>query len=161
VLHAELYDDVITRSRADTRPWRPLAADSPVSPFRVIDPAEGFTPFSVVELTDGEPLAGEAVLWGIDLHNRCAHIGLSLRPAFRGRGLGADVVKVLCGYGFSNLGLHRLALETLSDNFAMIRTAERLGFVREGVLRQASWVTGHFYDDVLFGLLAGEWSKPA
>jgi RimJ/RimL family protein N-acetyltransferase len=86
---------------------------------------------------------------------------VSLRPAFRGRGLGADVVKVLCGYGFSNLGLHRLALETLSDNFAMIRTAERLGFVREGVLRQASWVTGHFYDDVLFGLLAGEWSKPA
>jgi RimJ/RimL family protein N-acetyltransferase len=158
VLHTELYDDVVTRSRADTRPWRPLTADSPLSPFRVIDPAEGFTPFSVVELTDGEPLAGEAVLWGIDLHNRSAHIGLSLRPAFRGRGLGADVVRVLCGYGFANLGLHRLALETLSDNVAMIRTAERLGFVREGVSRQGSWVTGHFHDDVLFGLLAEEWA---
>jgi RimJ/RimL family protein N-acetyltransferase len=83
---------------------------------------------------------------------------LSLRPAFRGRGLGADVVRVLCGYGFANLGLHRLALETLSDNVAMIRTAERLGFVREGVSRQGSWVTGHFHDDVLFGLLAEEWA---
>ena len=56
------------------------------------DPTDDAACFSVVQLADDE-LAGEALLWGIDLHNRSAHIGISLRPAFRGRGLGTDVLR--------------------------------------------------------------------
>jgi RimJ/RimL family protein N-acetyltransferase len=52
----------------------------------------------VVELATGE-LAGHAELWGMDLHNRNAHLGLALRPAFRGKHLGTDTVRVLCRYG--------------------------------------------------------------
>lgn len=98
-------------------------------------------------------------MWGIDQHNRSAHIGISLRPSFRGRGLGEDAVRVLCGYGFTVLGLNRLGIETLSDNSAMLRTAERVGFVREGVFRRAAWVNGEFLDEVLLGMLADEWSQ--
>ena len=107
---------------------------------------------------EGEPLAGDAVLWGIDLHNRNAHIGLGLRPALR-RGLGRDIVRTLCDYAFSTRGLHRVGLETLADNTAMIGAAEALGFVREGLLRQAGWVNGGFLDEVVFGLLADEWRR--
>ena len=85
--------------------------------------------FSVVELSSDE-LAGETLLWGIDTHNRTAHVGISLRPAFRNRGLGTDVLRVLCGYGFAVRGLHRLQLETLADNTAMIQAATRVGFAR-------------------------------
>ena len=87
--------------------------------------------FAVTELATGE-LAGEALLWGIDLHNRSAHVGIALRPAFRGRGLGADAVRVLCRYGFAIRGLHRLQLETLADNHAMIAVAERSGSPARG-----------------------------
>jgi len=111
----------------------------------------------VVDLATGE-LAGEALLWDIDLHNRAAHIGISLRPAFRGRGLGADVVRVLCRYGFAIRGLHRLQAETLSTNNAMIQAAGRAGFTREGTLRRAAWVDGEFADEVILGLLAAEWT---
>jgi len=154
VLHAELYDDIVTRSRADTRPWRPIAAES--SPFRVVEPSDEFDAFSVVELAT-EELAGAAVLWNIDGHNRSAHLGLSLRPAFRGRGLGTDVVRVLCEYGFTTRGMYRLQLETLADNAAMIRAATQNGFVREGTLRNSAWVLGEFVDQVVFGLLVSEW----
>src|SRR5436305_7447540 len=84
ILHAELYEDVATRSRADSRPWRPLPPGSPASPFRAVSPDEDAASFSVVELVDDE-LAGEALLWDIDPHNRMAHLGVSLRPTFRGR----------------------------------------------------------------------------
>src|ERR1700730_587831 len=117
VLHAELYEDVATRSRADSRPWRPVAEGS--SPYVVGEPRDDVSFFSVVELAGGE-LAGEALLWSIDRHNRAAHLGISLRPSFRGRGLGVDVVRPLWTYGFSVLGLHRLQVETLADNAAMI-----------------------------------------
>ncbi len=159
VLHAELYDDVVTRSRTDSRPWRPIASDSAAAPFRVSDPSDDFAAFSVVELSKADALAGAAVLWGIDQHNRSAHIGISLRPDFRGRGLGEDAVRVLCDYGFTVRGLNRVAIETLSDNSAMLRTAERVGFIREGLLRRASWVNGEFVDEVLLGMLADEWSQ--
>jgi RimJ/RimL family protein N-acetyltransferase len=41
----------------------------------------------------------------------------------------------------------------------MIRTAERVGFVREGVLRSAAWISGQFLDEVVFGMLVEEWSQ--
>jgi RimJ/RimL family protein N-acetyltransferase len=157
ILHAELYDDIDTRVRADSRPWVPIPP-GPGSPYWVGDeaPKAGDTAvFSVVELPSGE-LAGEALLWGIDPHNRSAHVGISLRPAWRGRGLGADAVRVLCRYAFAIRGLHRLQLETLADNHAMIAIAGQAGFAREGVTRGSEWVNGRFEDCAIFGLLAAD-----
>ena len=162
ILHAELYDDVAVRVRADSRPWVPLPA-GPLSPFQMPEVADydaalsaDTAAFSVVVLDSGD-LAGDAVLWGIDLHNRSAHVGVALRPSFRGRGLGTDAVRVLCRYGFEIRGLHRLQLETLTDNHAMTRAAEQAGFRREGTLRASDWVAGSFADVVIFGLLQTEW----
>ncbi|MFE6866204.1 GNAT family N-acetyltransferase [Kitasatospora sp. NPDC057692] len=157
VLHTELYDDVVTRSRADTRPWRPLAADSPESPFVVGPGDDGVAFFSVVDVASGE-LAGEALLWGIDAHQRRAHLGLALRPGFRGRGLAGDLVRLLCHYGFTVRGLNRLQVDTLADNLPMIKAATGAGFVLEGTLRRAAWVYGAFEDEVVLGLLASEWT---
>jgi RimJ/RimL family protein N-acetyltransferase len=157
VLHAELYEDIASRAQADSRPWLPIPAGSAASPYAVGEPREDVACFSVVELASGE-LAGEALLWAIDLHNRMAQLGLSLRPAFRGRGLGADVVVALCEYGFAVRGLHRLQVDTLASNTAMIRAAARAGFVPEGRLRQAAWVHGGFADEVILGLLAADWA---
>jgi len=155
VLHAELYEDIATHMRADSRPWRPIPAGSSASPYAIGEPRDDVACFSAVELVSGE-LAGEALLWAIDLHNRTAHLGLSLRPAFRGRGLGTDVVLALCEYGFAVRGLHRLQVDTLAGNTAMIRAASRAGFVREGMLRGAAWVDGEFADEVILGLLASD-----
>ncbi|MDX3077476.1 GNAT family protein [Streptomyces sp. MI02-7b] len=157
VLHSELYDDVAVRSRADSRPWRPVPRDAGRSPFAVTDPADGAAVFSVVEL-ESQELAGEALLWGIDTHNRTAHIGISLRPAFRGRGFAVDVVRTLCEYGFAVRGLQRLQIETLADNAPMVAAATAAGFVREGTLRRSAWVYGAFADEAVLGLLASEWT---
>ncbi|WP_405674695.1 GNAT family N-acetyltransferase [Streptomyces sp. NBC_01511] len=158
ILRAELYDDVVNASRAEGRPWRPVTPGSKDARLVVDDTEQGRVPFSVVELAGGT-LVGTAALWGIDDHNRSAHIGLGLLPSSRGKGYGTDVVAVLCHYGFVVRGLRRLQIETLSDNAAMLRSAERNGFVREGVLRSSAWVMGEFLDQVLLGLLVQEW-KP-
>ena len=111
--------------------------------------------FSVVEQASGE-LAGEALVYAIDGHNRTGHVGLALRPAFRGRGLAKDTLTLLCRYGFEVRGLNRLQLETLSDNEAMIKTALGVGFVEEGRLRSSRWIGGGFADELVFGQLADE-----
>src|SRR6201996_7945803 len=158
VLEAELHADVLTWSRSDNRPWRPLPPGADPAPDRARDPRGDPAVFSVVELASDE-LAGDAVLWDVDPHNREAHLGLTLRPAFRGRGLGSDVVQVLCRYGFEVRGLHRLQVETLADNEAMLRAANQGGFAREGLRRQAGWVNGEFVDEVILGQLAPDWFR--
>jgi len=160
VLHAELYEDTGTWVRSDTRPWVPVpfGPGSPHWPGEEAPSPSDPVFFAVTELATGE-LAGEALLWGIDLHNRSAHLGLSLRPSCRGRGLGEDTVRVLCRYGFAIRGLHRLQLETLADNHAMIAAAGRVGFTREGATRGSSWVNGQWADDVIFGLLDTEFGN--
>jgi RimJ/RimL family protein N-acetyltransferase len=161
ILQSGLHDDVETWARSDGRPWRPIPPVLSASPYRIRDePLDSAEPFSVVVLEDDQ-LAGEAVLWGIDLHNRIAHVGISLLPELRGRGLGVDVVRVLCHYGFAVRGMHRLQIETLADNEAMLRAATRAGFTREGVLRRAAWVDGEFLDEVILGQLADEWARDA
>jgi RimJ/RimL family protein N-acetyltransferase len=156
VLQAELYDDVPVRVQGDNRPWQPVPAQSDAAAFVVTAPAPEAAPFSVVESATGE-LAGAALLWGIDRHNRSAHLGLALRPAWRGRGLGSDAVEVLCHYGFTVLGLRRLQLETLAENAGMIQAGAKSGFAVEGRLRGSAWVYGEFRDEVIMGLLAEEW----
>ncbi|MCF3121045.1 GNAT family N-acetyltransferase [Streptomyces arenae] len=158
VLRTELYDDVVNSARAEGGPWRPVTPGSKDPRLVVDDKADGLVQFSVVEL-EGETLVGTATLWGIDSHNRCAHIGLGLLPSARGKGYGTDVVAALCSYGFVVRSLHRLQIETLSDNAAMLRSAERNGFVREGVLRSSAWVLGEFLDEVILGLLADDWKR--
>jgi RimJ/RimL family protein N-acetyltransferase len=159
ILHAGLYDDVATRSQADSRPWRPIPPGSAASPYAVPEPSDQMACFSVVALETGE-LLGDALLWAIDTHNRAAHVGISLLPASRNRGFGTDVVRVLCHYGFTVRGLQRLQIETLADNLPMIVAAERNGFTREGTLRRAAWVSGAFADEAVLGLLAAEWRRP-
>ncbi|MFF5713022.1 GNAT family N-acetyltransferase [Streptomyces sp. NPDC012756] len=158
VLRTELYDDVVNGSRSEAGPWRPITPGSKDPRLVVDDKEQRHAPFSVVEL-EGGTLVGTATLWGIDTHNRCARIGLGLLPSARGKGYGTDVVAMLCHYGFVVRGLHRLQIETLADNHAMLRSAERNGFVREGVLRSSAWVLGEFLDEVLLGLLAEDWKR--
>jgi RimJ/RimL family protein N-acetyltransferase len=158
ILHAELYDDEPTWSRAHSQPWGPVAAESGRSPFAVGEPSDSTAQFSVVTLSDAQ-LVGHALLWGIDTHNRTAHIGLALIPDFHGRGYGQDIVRVLCRYGFVVRGLNRLQVDTLADNAAMIGAAQKCGFTLEGRLRASAWVAGEFVDEVILGLLARDWRE--
>ena len=124
--------------------WRPLV------PVRVLG-ASGRSRFFPRAVFD--PCADDTVLeMGL-----VTVLGISLRPVFRGRGLGTDVVRVLTRYGFAIRGLHRLQIETLADNKAMLAAANGVGYRREGLLRASAWVNGTFDDEVILGLLADEW----
>lgn len=157
VLEAELHDDVAIHVMANARPWRPYSPGAAASSFAVAEPKPRSARFSVETLA-GDELAGEASLWAIDTWNRTAHVGLALRASCRGRGFGTDVVRVLCHYGFTVLGMHRLQVETLATNGAMLRAAERVGFRRESVNREVGWVMGELADEVVLGMLDREWT---
>ena len=113
--------------------------------------SDAFVPFAVVA---DEELVGSACLWGIDLHNRRAHLGIGLGADFRGRGLGTDATRVVLHYGFVDRGLHRIQLEVLASNTAAVRAYEKAGFHEDGRMRESAWVRGRFEDEIFMSVLA-------
>ena len=112
-----------------------------------------------VEL-DSEP-AG-AMGWSLgNRRSRIAHVsGLAVHPRFRGRRLADDAARLLQHYLIRELGFHRIELEIYGFNERAQRHAERAGFVREGVKRQAYARDGGWVDGVLYALVAEDLSAP-
>lgn len=111
----------------------------------------------IVDRASGE-LVGEAVLWEWDRHNRNCSFRILIGPAGRDRGLGTEAVRLILGYAFERLGLHRVSLWVFAHNPRARRAYEKAGFVTEGVERQSLWQDGEWIDAVRMAVLAPEWA---
>jgi RimJ/RimL family protein N-acetyltransferase len=102
---------------------------------------------------------GEAVLNGWDAGNQSCGFRILIGPAGRDRGLGTEATRLIVGYGFEELRLHRISLEVYSFNPRARRAYEKAGFVAEGVLRDALHWDGEWIDATVMSILALEWDK--
>jgi RimJ/RimL family protein N-acetyltransferase len=114
--------------------------------------------FAVETLGDPPALAGNIGLWGARPKDRCATLGIALGREHIGRGYGTDAVRVIVGYGFREMGLHRIQLTVAPFNPAGIRAYEKAGFAEEGRLRESVLHDGRWYDEVLMSILDHEWA---
>ncbi len=81
-------------------------------------------------------------------------LGYWLRSDLAGRGLMTEAAAAVCDFGFDRMRMHRIELRAAVDNRASQRVAEKLGFTREAVLREAGWVHTGFQDMYLYALLS-------
>jgi len=77
---------------------------------------------------------------------------------FTGKGIGAEAMRLLLDYGFNELNFYRIQLNVIAYNERAIKLYEKLGFTREGTLREFIFRDGNRYDMYLYGLLRHEWS---
>ncbi|MBB5208774.1 GNAT family N-acetyltransferase [Chiayiivirga flava] len=89
-------------------------------------------------------------------HFRC-EIGYALRADAWGRGLAQESIGTALDWAFGWLGLNRVAADVAPGNDASARVLERLGFRREGTLRENFCNQAELQDSLVFGLLARDW----
>ncbi|GAA1551934.1 GNAT family protein [Kribbella hippodromi] len=102
-------------------------------------------------------VVGEVVLNMWDPDNQSCNFRILIGPAGQGRGLGSEATRMTVGYGFEQLGSHRISLSVFPFNPRAERAYEKAGFKREGVLRDALRWDGEWYDEVVMSVLATEW----
>lgn len=102
---------------------------------------------------------GEVVLNHRDVANQSCNFRTALVPEAHGRGLGTEAVRLVVGYGFEQLRMHRIALEVYTFNPRARRVYEKVGFVAEGTLRDALLWQGEWVDATVMSILAPEWFR--
>lgn len=75
------------------------------------------------------------------------------------KGFMTEALVAVIGYGFNQMGLHRIEALTALYNNASLRLIEKFGFKKEGVLREHYNVDGKMEDSVMFSLLKHEYQQ--
>jgi len=138
------------------------------APWRSVDEAVAYLERDRRERADGQVLrlaaerrddgvvVGSCALFEFEHACRRAEIGYSLLPAAWGRGYAQEMVGRLLDHAFGALALNRVEADVDPRNEASTRLLERLGFRREGLLRERWIVDGEVSDSLIYGLLAAE-----
>ncbi len=92
-----------------------------------------------------------------DRINHSVRIGLDIHPDFRGKGLGTEAFEGFINYLFGELGMHRIWLLVAENNAVAIKLYARLGFSREGVMRDALLRDGKYTNYLNMSVLESEW----
>jgi RimJ/RimL family protein N-acetyltransferase len=177
-------DDKLAIATARLR-LRPMRRDDAEGLFLVFSDAQAMrfwsspphgSPLVTVEVIERAQmafLAGEGIEWAITRagddtavgkighwrwqrpHSR-SEVGFILRRDLWGQGLGAEALAAVVDWGFARLDLHSVEAQLDSANAASQRTLERVGFRREGLLRQSYFDGREYRDTLVYGLVRGE-----
>ena len=110
-----------------------------------------------IALRTDNKLIGSVTLFHLDFTHRRAEIGYAQGRAYWGNGYMQETLKAVFNYAFEVLNFHRIEADVDPRNDASVRTLERLGFQREGYLRERWQVNGEIQDAFFYGLLRPDW----
>ncbi len=89
-----------------------------------------------------------------ETHAHCGALGMGIIPGYRDKGLGRRLITAALDLARGS-GLHRVELHVHADNPRAIALYEKVGFVREGVARDAVKIDGRFIDAIQMAMIFG------
>ena len=141
----------------DSPPWsNRLRAERFITTCRQIAEAGTGTRLAVDRVSDAAFIGWCSLTrWNPDY--RSASMGYCFDDAAWGQGYATEAARALLEWAFDTLDLNRVQAETDTRNAASARVLEKLGFVREGTLREDCVVNGEVSDSWVYGLIRREW----
>lgn len=110
-----------------------------------------------VERKQDHRLIGTCSLFEMNWQCRRAEIGYVLKSSEWGQGYMNEALHALLDFGFQDMNLHRVEADIDPRNEASERILQKLGFTKEGLLRERWIVDGEITDTGFYGLLSREW----
>jgi len=159
---AEELCRVVEANRKHLRVWLPwLDASTEVEHFRLFiestwkQYAEDKSFVCAVILHDR--LVGVAGYHAVRGQNRAVGLGYWLAEEATGQGIMTDCCRFFTDHAFASLGLNRVEICAAVENNRSRAIPERLGFVQEGINRDAEWLYDHYVDHVVYAMLKRDW----
>ncbi|WP_336360339.1 GNAT family N-acetyltransferase [Haladaptatus sp. ZSTT2] len=157
VSRADLY--FIQQHANDPAVWHSLAKAAPVNELQEEQWYESWSDGDDVRLlicADGESV-GFISLSDFDTVHGSGTLGYWIAPDHWGNGYATEAVSLVCDYGFGHRRLHKLIAYVYDFNTGSQRVLEKLGFTKEGHLRDGGFIDHEYVDLLLYGILEDEW----
>lgn len=161
--HAEELYALIDRNCIRLRQWLPWLPPSfcleDLAAFirnRERDNAERVSLTTVIFA--GGRMCGSIGLHEIQKRDRYTSIGYWIDGEYESRGIMTKACRAIVDEGFRNYALHRIVIQCATGNVKSAAIPLRLGFVEEGILREAEWLYDHWVDLRVFSMLEWDWS---
>jgi ribosomal-protein-alanine N-acetyltransferase len=160
---ADLPDLMAVNGDADVCRFLPYAAwespdDAQAWLGRMATLCDGGQAHQLVIVRDGHAV-GTVLLFRFEEPSARIELGYALGRAQWGQGIAREALAAVLDAAFGPLGLRRVEAQVQPDNHASNALLARLGFQREGLLRQRWVAKGRAYDVNAWGLLAAEWPR--
>ncbi len=110
----------------------------------------------MIEDSESQKVIGTCGFLNYEKEHHRVEIGYDLTPEFWGMGIMTEVVSCIMGFGFSTMNLNKIEAKVEPANEASIRLMHKLGFYKEGVLRQHEFEKGKYVDLAIFSKLKSE-----
>jgi RimJ/RimL family protein N-acetyltransferase len=141
--------------------WEPAAIEDVQRFIRELEDTLPGTPGTWyqlgIRLRDGGTLIGDVGLHFPAGRDAEAEIGVTVSPAYQGKGYAAEALRGALGYLFDDLGKHRVIASVDPRNTPSMRLMARLGMRQEALHRESLWFKGAWADDAVFAMLQPEW----
>lgn len=162
--HAEELFYLVDSNRQHLRKWLPWvdSISSPEHYKQIIHHwLQQFAEYSSLNLgiRYKNILVGCISLNHIDWFNYQTSIGYFLGEGFQGNGIMVRSTFALIHYTFHELKLHRIEISCGEHNWKSRAIPEKIGFIREGVLREGERLNNRFHNLIVYSMLAHEWKK--
>lgn len=138
------------------RPYTPADARAWVERTRGNWASGAAASFSIIRREDGQLVGGMGLRNFDELHAK-AEIGFAIGQPFWGMGYATEAGRAVVRYGFAERGLNRIWGGHFEGNEASARVQQKLGFHREGVLRQDLRKDGRWIDSVIWAITRSDW----
>jgi RimJ/RimL family protein N-acetyltransferase len=111
-----------------------------------------------IALRESDKLIGGTGLHDLDWTNRHSGFGIFIGDKEEwGKGYGTQATQLVIDFAFARLNLHRVWLHVYEYNERGIRAYEKVGFQKEGILRQSRYFDGKYWDTIVMSILRPEW----
>lgn len=162
---ASTLDDAIRVSLADLHQWLPWARMD----YTTVDTTSFIREsiqawkedrawdYSIRMKSDPGVHVGNISMWTVSKLGKIAELGYWVRTDRTSQGVCTESVNRLLEEAFTGMGHHKVVLRIAVGNDASDRVAEKLGFTREGTLREELLIRGNWVDHTLWSLLDREY----
>ena len=112
-----------------------------------------------ITLRTDDKLIGSVTLFHPDFTHRRVELGYALGRDYWGKGYMRETLTAVLAYAFNTLNMHRIEADVDPRNAGSVKALERMGFQREGYLRERWQVSGEIQDAYFYGLLRPDWEN--
>ncbi len=110
-------------------------------------------------LIETNELIGVLGLKNISVKNKKAELGYWIAQKYWKKGLGTEATAIIAEYAFGKLQLHKMQAKVFTFNEASVKILQKLGFEREGLLKDDVFHKDDFADNLVFGLLKNNYKS--